>query len=407
MSRFKDGVTRLIVDVRTRGNPNAADLSRQGIGEVIAVEIQSSDDIVILRADERELQAHISNRVFDEQHLLPLAVAVGIPQLQGFFHFALDVVLLGRRHHIEAGVNRFGVIFHRQFRLCFLVAQDPGLALGDDLSAEFALGEGITPILESTFGELHDIALMDEVHALALVFQRPLDRSTDESLSTFHRNRFDANARGFRETHLRIFLRERFLEHAHEFLVIFGAVLEFNAGVNIFGVLAEDDHVHMFGVLHGGRHALIPTHRSLTNIQVQQLAERHIQRTDAAADRSCERAFDTHQKFTERLGCFIGQPALEHLERLLARVHFHPVDLALAAVGLFHSRIEHTHRSAPDVASRAIALNKRNDRIIGNIQLPIFNGNLRPACGDRNISVCHAYLFFLWRFCRIISPVIF
>ncbi len=332
---------------------------------------------------------------------------MGIPQLQGFFHFALNIVLLGGAHHIKARVNRLGVIFHRHCRFGFLVSKNPSFTLGDDLIAEFAFGEGVSPIFEGTFGELHDVAFMDEVHALAFVFQRPCDCRAHESLGTFHRNRLDTNAGSFREAHLGIFLGECILEHAHEFCIIFGAVLEFNAGVNIFGVLAEDDHIHMFGVLHRGRHALIPTHRTLANVQVQQLAERNIQRTDTAANGSCERAFDAHQKLAERFSCFIGQPALEHLKRLLARVHFHPMDLAFPAIRLLHRRIEHTHRSAPNVASRAIALNKRNDRIIGNIQLPIFNGNLRPACGDRNVSVCHAYLFFLWRFCRIISPVIF
>ena len=51
VSRFKDGVTRLIVDVCTRSNPNAADLSSQRVREIIAIEVQGGNDIVILRAD--------------------------------------------------------------------------------------------------------------------------------------------------------------------------------------------------------------------------------------------------------------------------------------------------------------------------------------------------------------------
>jgi hypothetical protein len=251
VSRFEDGVTGLVVDVGARSDADAAHLRGQRVGEVIAVEVQGGDHIVIARADEGELQAHIGDGVFDQQHLLPLAVAVGIPQLERFFHFGLDLALLGGAHHVEAGVDHLGVIFHAQFGIGFLVAQDPGLALGDDLAAELALGEGVAPILEGAFGELHDVALVDEVHALALVVQRPLDGGAHEALGAFHGNRLDADARGVGEAHLGVFLGEGFLEQFLEFLVIFGAILELDAGINIFGVLAEDDHVHIFGVLHG------------------------------------------------------------------------------------------------------------------------------------------------------------
>ena len=92
-------------------------------------------------------------------------------ELQGFFHFLLDVVLLGRAHHIKARVDHLGIVFHAQVRLGLLVPKDPGLALCDDAVTEFAFGEGIAPVLKRAFGELHDISLMHKVHAAALVIE--------------------------------------------------------------------------------------------------------------------------------------------------------------------------------------------------------------------------------------------
>ncbi len=41
----------------------------------------------------------------------------------------------------------------------------------DDLVAELAFGEGVSPVLECPFRIFHDVALMDQVHAFAFIFQ--------------------------------------------------------------------------------------------------------------------------------------------------------------------------------------------------------------------------------------------
>lgn len=79
VSRFEDGVTRHVVDICPGSDTDPTDLRGQRVGEVIAVQVQGGDHIIIARADEGELQAYIGDRVLDQQHLLPLAIAVGIP----------------------------------------------------------------------------------------------------------------------------------------------------------------------------------------------------------------------------------------------------------------------------------------------------------------------------------------
>jgi hypothetical protein len=50
--------------------------------------------------------------------------------------------------------------------LALLVAEDPALALGDDLAAELPRGELVAPVAEGALGELHDVALVHEVTLL-------------------------------------------------------------------------------------------------------------------------------------------------------------------------------------------------------------------------------------------------
>src|SRR5947209_6816034 len=64
----------------------------------------------------------------------------------------------------------------------------------------------------------------------------------------------------------------------------------FDPSINIFRVFAEDDHVDFLRAFYRGGDAFEILNRPQTNIQIEQLTERNVQRSDAAADRSSERA---------------------------------------------------------------------------------------------------------------------
>ncbi len=115
-----------------------------------------------------------------------------------------------------------------------------------------------------------------------------------------------------------------------------GGVLD--AGVDVFRVLAEDHHVDFLGMLDRRGHAFVPAHRTQADEEVEHLPQRDVQRSDAAADRRRQRTLDADEIVAERVDRFVGQPVVELLEALLARVDFHPRDLPLAAVGLLRPR---------------------------------------------------------------------
>ena len=154
-----------------------------------------------------------------------------------------------------------------------------------------------------------------------------------------------------------------FAQEGNHLVRVLGTRLPFDAGVNVLGVLAEDHHVGLVGRNHGARHALKPAHRTLADIEIKFLPERHVERTNAAANRRGHGALDAHQELLHGDEGFLRQPfvlAVE-LEGLLARVNLHPRNAALAAVCLLHRSVNHLAHHRRDVDADAVALDKRDD----------------------------------------------
>ena len=145
-------------------------------------------------------------------------------------------------------------------------------------------------------------------------------------------------------------------------------------GVQVFGVLAEDDHVHPFGVAHRGGHTLEPAHRAQADVQVQVAAQGHVQRAHAAAHRGGQRTFDAHQVGLESLQGFIRQPGAGLFKGSLPGEDLQPGNRTAAAHRPLHSRVQHLARRLPDFRPNAISVDERDDRAIGHAQLPVLEG---------------------------------
>ena len=143
------------------------------------------------------------------------------------------------------------------------------------------------------------------------------------------------------------------------------ALLELDARVDVLGVLAEDDDVQLLGVLHRAGHALVILHRPHAGVEVEHLAQGHVERADAAADRRGQRSLDGDAQIARRGHRVVGQPGAELAKGLFAGEDLKPADGALAAVGLFDRGVEDPLRGLPDVAPRAVALDERNDGMVG------------------------------------------
>src|SRR5690242_8732356 len=153
---FKNRVAGNVIDVAAGRDADAADLRGQRVAQIIAVQVQRGDDIEIRRAREHLLKRDVGNGVLDDNAGAGLAFGNLAPWA--------------------------AVHFHR---------------------AKFGLGEFITPVAKGALGVFHDVALVDNRHALAFVLDGVLDGGTDEALGAGFGNRLDADAdefRGFTET---------------------------------------------------------------------------------------------------------------------------------------------------------------------------------------------------------------
>ena len=280
MRCLEHGVTGRVVDVAAGRDADTAHLRSQRVGQVVAIEIHGCDDIEFLRPRQNLLQRNVRNSILDQD--------------------------------FAGGECSF------LFRICRFLAFVDHRAIvlipGVGLVGEFALGKLVAPVAEGAFRELHDVALVHEGQALAAVRDAVLECRADQAFGAFLRYRFQADAAASGEADLLVFGREILLEELEEFRIRIRAALELDARVNVLGVFAEDHHVDIFRVAHGRRHAGEPAYRAQADVEIEQLAQRHVEGTDAAADRRRQRALDGHEVLAAGGDRLVRQPAAGQVE---------------------------------------------------------------------------------------------
>ena len=108
---------------------------------------------------------------------------------------------------------------------------------------------------------------MHDGHRLAVVGDRVFDRGAHQALGTFDGNRLDTDTRGIRETDLgdAHFL----LQEIDHFFAGISTMRPLDAGVDVFGVLAEDHHVAQFRPLQRAWHTLEVLHWTHALVEIK------------------------------------------------------------------------------------------------------------------------------------------
>ena len=206
---------------------------------------------------------------------------------------------------------------------------------------------------------------------LPVVVDRVPDRLAHQSLGSLARHRLDADAGRCREADL---LDAHLLDQEiDQLLRPLGFGFPFDAGIDVLGVLAEDHHVDLFRGLDRARHAGEIGDGAQADVEVELLAQRHVERTDAAADGGRQRALDRYDVVLEDRERLVREPDVGavDLRRFLAGIDFHPVDLPLAAVGLRDRGVDDLDHHRRDVETGAVALDVGDDRVVGNVEAKI------------------------------------
>src|SRR5690606_13164060 len=137
------------------------------------------------------------------------------------------------------------------------------------------------------------------------------------------------------------------------------------------GIFPENMHIDQRWITDGRGYTFEPANRSEANKQVERLPKCNIQRSDSFSDRCLQRTFNSYKVFPESFqGCF-GKVVPGFPESFFSGQNFLPLNFAFAVVCFLHSSINNFLRWPGNVFANAVALNKRNYRLVRNHQLSI------------------------------------
>src|SRR5687767_1157313 len=141
------------------------------------------------------------------------------------------------------------------------------------------------------------------------------------------------------------------LEPADQLTRAFRSFLEFDARVQVFGVLANDDEVDVLVTRAHSGIAFAGTHLAE---EIQCLAEGDIDRAEASPDRRRDRTLESDAVARNRLEHVIGQRIpLEAVHNVGAGILDLPLEIRTA-------RLQHTPRRVGDLRPRSVARDERD-----------------------------------------------
>src|SRR5882672_4574717 len=335
---LEEGVPALVVDVGPGRDADAAHLRGERVRDEIARQVAARNDVELVRARQDLLQEGVGDGVLDED------LARG--------------------------------------RLA------PAVVPADELVGELALGQGVAPLHEHPFRVLLDVALVHERHVAAPVLDGVAHGGADQALRALLGHRLDADGGGLREPDLLDL--HLLLEKLDDLLRLGRPLLPLDSRVDVLGVLPEDDHVDLLGMLDGRGNALEVAHGPEADVEVEDLAQRHVERAEALPDRRGQGALDGDQIVSDDVERLLGQEigravlAVDRV-RLLPGVDLGPRDPLLARIGLLDGGVQHPDRGRPDVRAGAVALDEGDDGTVRHLQLAVADRDLL-ACRDLDVG---------------------
>ncbi|MPN33264.1 hypothetical protein SDC9_180749 [bioreactor metagenome] len=162
----------------------------------------------------------------------------------------------------------------------------------------------------------------------AMVLQRIGDGTADKTLATLHRNGLYPHRTGIGKANL--LHTHLFFQKGYDTLHFIASRFPLDAGIDILGILPEDNHIDLFRMLDRRRHPRIVLHRPKTDVQIQCLAKCHVQRTNALTHRSGQGTFDRHLVGVDGFNGLVWEVRSHPILRLLPCEHFLPQNSPLA-----------------------------------------------------------------------------
>ena len=282
---------------------------------------------------------------------------------------------------LEHGVGD-AVLYHYLAVRYLTAVVIPELGLGQRDVAEFLAGELVAPSTESALGELHDVALVHQSDAGTTALESIANRLANEPLGAVCRHRLDANSAPW--TYLGIKLGAHELDCSVRLLA---PRLPLDTRIDVLGILPEDHHVELFRLAHRRWCAAVVLHRPYAGIQVEPLAQCHVEAAHAAPHRRSHRSLDRYSVMADGVERALRQPFTNFGMRFPARQKFHPGNSARAAIRVGDGTIEHVARRHPNIRPDPVAFHPADDRLIGDDQSILTVELDADALGRRRVAV--------------------
>src|SRR4051795_10357408 len=171
---------------------------------------------------------------------------------------------------------------------------------------------------EQPIGVLHDVGLRHAVDPLAPVVARVFERVADDALGAELAHRLDRDAGALADL---LVLQAVEVRDDLVGLLRVGGVLD--AGVQVLGVLADDDDVD---VVEARPYAGVGLARAQAGVEVELVAQRHVDRAEPGADRRGDRALDGDTVATDRVDRLLRERSAGRLHDVNAGFLHIPVE---------------------------------------------------------------------------------
>src|SRR5262249_8599708 len=145
-----------------------------------------------------------------------------------------------------------------------------------------------------------------------------------------------------------------------------GAEVVFDAGVDVFRVLTEDDDVDVLRLLQRRRHTREVTHRTHALVEIQHLAHVHVERAKAAAGRRSQRTLAGNAEVADGIDGVLRKVVAELGKGFLACEDLVPDNTTLGPATASDRRVRHAPHVIRDLLSDTITVDMRDDGTIRN-----------------------------------------
>src|SRR5712691_7667790 len=154
---------KAVTDIGARRHAQPADLRSAGIRQIVAVQVGRRQHLVLIGARQHLLENGVGDAVVHHQFLLPLALAMaGVERLEHLLDLGLHFLLELLVGLLQARLDHRGVLLDADVGVAVAVGQDPALALGDNVRAEFIFGQFVAPVAERALGKFLDVAFVHQ-----------------------------------------------------------------------------------------------------------------------------------------------------------------------------------------------------------------------------------------------------